>query len=217
MAHELDAFRFIRDGVDRNLLYALLIEQDQRYWRRLAAGYGKSFAVPDQWQGRTERLRVIGDKRAGSTTALIDGRPGLLDTARTLAGVPIRVVCVTRNPYDTVAKIADTRDDQSLVNSLHFYAERAESVRRIQNELADDELIGIRLEDVVADTASEVSRLCDFMGVDAPDSYLAACRSTVFENTRQSRDRYEWPSDVERRIEELIAEYSFLSAYGDAS
>ena len=64
IAHELNALKHIETGFSRRRLYYLLLRNSELYAAggRKAGGY--EYSVENQWQGKFERLRVIGDKRA---------------------------------------------------------------------------------------------------------------------------------------------------------
>ncbi len=62
MAHELDVMKFMNAGFDREQIEYLLIENARR-----SAAAGRSWGLFDyrvagQWQGRFEKLKVLGDK-----------------------------------------------------------------------------------------------------------------------------------------------------------
>ena len=65
--------------------------------------WGYSYAVPGQWQGRYDRLEVVGDKRGRATTARLAERPELLDRLAATVGVPVSIVQVVRDPFDNIA------------------------------------------------------------------------------------------------------------------
>src|SRR5436190_1062411 len=129
--------------------------------------------------------------------------PELLEQVRRIVGVPIRVLCVTRNPFDTVATLA-RRHEESIEWAAERYAGWAEPLARIRSALEPDELLDVRHEDLVADPARELDRLCTFLDIDAPDEYLAACASIVFPSARRPRDGRDWPDPVTHQIEDLI-------------
>src|SRR5213594_4458109 len=76
IAHELDVLRHIEEGFNKRQIYDLLLENSQisaeagRVSGRKSNVY--SYAVPNQWQGRFEKLRVIGDKKGGGSTQRLD-------------------------------------------------------------------------------------------------------------------------------------------------
>ncbi|MGK7936932.1 MAG: hypothetical protein AB4206_14215, partial [Xenococcaceae cyanobacterium] len=68
IAQELDALRFLKKDYGRRQIYSLILQNSQKFTEtgRNCAGY--SYIVPNQWQGKFDKLKIIGDKKgAGST------------------------------------------------------------------------------------------------------------------------------------------------------
>ena len=61
-----------------------------------------AYQVPNQWQGRFEHLRVVGDKRGGSAALAIGEHPNLLNRLRVMVGVRLRLIHVVRNPFENI-------------------------------------------------------------------------------------------------------------------
>jgi len=59
--------------------------------------------VRDQWEGRYSCLRVIGDKSSQFSTHRLYNQPSAIDFLRNVMGVPLKVLCTLRNPYDILA------------------------------------------------------------------------------------------------------------------
>src|SRR4030095_5011623 len=98
------------------------------YWFHLRGNKSNhDYGIPGQWQGRFDRLRGIGDKRAGAVTRAIAAHPDFLDRGRALVGVPLRLVHVVRNPFDNIAAIS-TRHHMSLEESAAYYFSHCETV-----------------------------------------------------------------------------------------
>ena len=98
---------------------------------------GYDYSVPGQYQGRFERIRVIGDKKAGRSTCRLASRPRLLDDVRRDAVVPIRVVHILRNPFDNIAtmvrrqnqKFDGTDDLHSAIEGYRQFTRAVDDVR----------------------------------------------------------------------------------------
>ena len=214
IAHELNALRFMEGGCTRGELYWLLIENARRF-----AAHGRQwgsyrYEVPGQWQGRWRKLRVIGDKKGGSSSMLLSRQPALLEQLRRLVAVPLRVLHVARNPYDNIATIArkDTRD---LGRAIQLYFDLCEVNRRISAALpaAGGEVIHLRSEELIGDPLGTLKRLAGFLGVSAPEDWLAACAKTVAPSPHRSRDQLQWPAPARERVEAGIARFDFLAGY----
>src|SRR4051812_4459196 len=195
IAHELDALRYVERGFSRRRLFALIEANARRTARRGRTQTGYSYAVPGAHQGRSETLRVIGDKKGGRSTVRLDERPQLLDALRHTAGLPLRVVHIVRNPYDNIATIArrDAADGlvapaDALDASIERFAGLARAVDAILARLHPGEVWHARHEDFLADPRRLLRELCAFVGLDAREDYLEACAAIVHASAHRTRD-----------------------------
>ena len=213
IAHEFDALRYIRFRFTRNQVYSLLMEKDVRFTRaglrQVKIGY--EFEVPGAWQGRYRDLKVIGDKRGGASTRQLKERPYLLDRLRRTVGVPVRLVHLTRNPFDNISTIA-RRSSRTLEEAVDRYFERCETVRQLREQLGDD-VLHIRYEDFLSDAKDSLRRVCGFLGVDAEDDYLSACSAIVWSSSRRTRNDAGWTPDLVRSVEKRMGAFTFLAGY----
>jgi Sulfotransferase family len=212
IAHELDALRFVRRGFTRSQLYALLLRRDQQFGSIGRTWSGYQYDIPDQYQGRFERLRVLGDKRARSSVLQIAEDPRLLDRLRTRVRVPIRVIHVTRNPFDNIATEA-RRHKMSLSDATRWYRQICEAVRVVRPLLDPSELLDLPYENFVGDAAASLANLCRFIDVEAPPSYLEACAGIVWPSANRTRDAVDWTPEERAGVERLIEQYEVLAAY----
>ena len=212
IAHELDAVRFITHGFRRPQLLWLILQRDQQFGQigRQWAGY--QFEVPDQFQGKFECLRVVGDKRARASVLQIARRPKLLDRMRKVVKVPIKVIHVTRNPFDNIASEA-RRFDLSLTEATAWYEQMCAAISVTRPLFDRSELIDLRYEDFASDPGPSLGALCEFLGVRADPAYLEACAGIVWPATNRSRDAVEWTANERRGVERLIEKYDVLRSY----
>jgi hypothetical protein len=212
IAHELDALRFVRHGFAKSQLYSLLLRRDQQFGLIGRTWSGYQYDIPDQYQGRFERLRVLGDKRARSSVLQIAKDPGLLDRLRKRVDVPIRVIHVTRNPFDNIATEA-RRHKMSLTEATRWYRQICEAVNVVRPLLDPSELLDLHYETFVTDAGPALESLCRFISVDASPSYVDACAGIVWPSTNRSRDAVTWTADERAGVDRLIGEYEVLGAY----
>jgi hypothetical protein len=212
ISHELDAVRFVDKGFRRSHLFSLILRRDGDFASvgRVWAGY--NYAVPDQFQGRFNRLRVIGDKKGGRSALELSEQPELLDRLRRTVRVPIRVIHVTRNPFDNIVTLAARRDG-SLTGATKQYARSCRAVAAVRPLLAPDELIELAHESFSENPRAALADLCVFLGVEPEESYLDGCAAAVWPSAKRRRDSVTWSAEERRGVEELIDRYSFLSGY----
>jgi hypothetical protein len=228
ISHELDAVGHARHHFTRAQIYGLILERDAYFASMGRRWMGYDYVVPNQFQGRSTTLRVIGDKRARTSTYWLGQRPQLLDRLRRSVGVPIRVIHITRNPYDNIATMARRMSAArrqgaakdapatalaSLAETIGRYDELCRWVDAIRPHLGPDELYELEYERFVTDPGGSLKALCQFLGVGADESYVADCAGIVWPSTKKTRDKVTWTDEERQRVEALIASYRFLAGY----
>lgn len=212
ISHEIDALRYVRMRFHRQQIYHLILQGDRDFTSRgREVKTGFRYAVPDEWQGQFRQLRVIGDKRGGSSTDMLDYHPEVLDRLRRIVAVPLRILHVVRNPFDNIATIS-ARSQISLEEAMSRYFRRCEAVSRIKAR-THGELLDTSHESLIADPRACLSRVCDFVGVDASESYLTHCAEVVYPSPSPSRWKADWSEEHIGRVSEWIERYPFLKGY----
>lgn len=212
ISHELDALSYVRHRFGRGQLFWSILQRDQHFGTMGRTWSGYNYEIPGQFQGTFERLRVIGDKRARSSALQIAARPQLLDRLRHEVGVPIKVLHVTRNPFDNIATEA-RRHEMSLTDATTWYEEICVAVDRVRPLLSTSELLDVRYESFATDPTQSLSEICRFLDVEADPAYLDACASIVWPSTNRSRDKVDWTAEERRGVERLIDRFPILGPY----
>lgn len=213
IGNEVDVLGFAQAGYSRRQLFALLRESASRFTESGREWTGYKYEVPGQWQGRYERLVVIGDKKAGRSTRRLAETPDLLDRMRETLGVPLRFVHVIRNPFDVIASRFRSNERLDLPRSAETFFRLAEGMAWLKGSVGADELLDAHHENVIEDPRRELSRLCEFVGLDAAAPYLDACASIVEASPRRARDKVQWPPGLVDTVQERSGEFPFLSHY----
>jgi hypothetical protein len=212
ISHELNALRYIEKRFGRAQLFSLILRRDQEFGSADRTWTDHDYGVPNQFQGRYNRLRVIGDKKGARSALLLNKRPELLDRLRRTVTVPIRVIHVTRNPFDSIVSQA-VRRDMGLRRSTYLYEKSCQAVASARSLLGPTELFDLAHESFTENPKVAIADLCAFVGVEPGESYLDDCAEIVWPTTNRRRDAVEWSLEERRGVEELIARYSFLSQY----
>ena len=216
IAHELNALKCRRYGFSRRQIYFMLRENSQVFTEHKGRSYsGYSYRVPNQWQGRYEKLRVIGDKFGDRSIEAIMTWPWALDKLQATIGIPMKFVHVIRNPFDNISTIRKKtgRARRDMDQSIDWYFSLVEGCHQLR-ERHGEAVIDFYLEKMIADPKAELGRLTAFLGLDAPDDYLADCASIVFDKPRKTQRDAEWTPDHVKRVREWMQRYDFLANAG---
>jgi hypothetical protein len=215
IAHELDVVRLLRWHFSDAQILALILRRTRESavgGSRSGGGYG--YAVRGQWQGRFERVRVIGDKKGSGTVRRLGERPELLDRLRALCPGQLRAIHVVRNPYDNIASIA-RGNKVELDRAVHAYFSLAQSCMRLLTNLAPAEHTTIYHEEFRNNPHSQLRHLCEFLGVEARDDYLDACGEIVEPAPHRTSLLIEWRPTVIDEVRRRTAAIPFLRPYLD--
>lgn len=220
ISHEVNAPPLILAGCSRDELYSRILAR--AYWfnlrgnkahlRPVPGGPSYPYQVPNQWQGRFDRLRVIGDKRGGSVTLAIGQHPDFFERVRRLVGIPLRLIHVVRNPFDNISAIS-LWHDLTLEESIDFYFEHCKTTARLHDFCDATEVITIHHEEVIQKPRSVLSHLCTFLDLEIYPGYLEDCCSIVFDKPSHTRRKIPWPVALVRDVENRARSYPVLDGY----
>jgi hypothetical protein len=142
-AYELGVLKYVLARYGRRAIYYRLLKNSEAFTARGRATRYYSFQVPGQWQGRSQDLRIIGDKQGDGAVLRLKARPWLLDRLRRTVACRVRFLHVVRNPYDNISTIS-TMHRMGLEESAEYYFHLCRAVKEIKPHLADDEILELR-------------------------------------------------------------------------
>jgi Sulfotransferase family len=212
VSHEADVLRYVKPGIPRAMLLEFALEGDRRFARIGRRWMDIDYGFPGTCQGAFVRLRVVGDKKAQRSVRRVQEDPAILDRLRRTVGVPIRVLHIVRNPYDNITSMA-RRPEEPLSEVIDHYRGVADAVDFARSRLDSSEFLAVRYEAIASDPAGRMSEICRFIGVDAPEAYLAICQCFIHPSRGRSRDRIEWPPEARREVEDIIKDHALLAGY----
>jgi hypothetical protein len=159
--------------------------------------------VPGWSNGRFERLRVVGDTRAGGTVHRFASDPELIDRIdATMRGLAVRYVHVVRNPYDNVSTMT-VRRGRAIEQAVDGYFSDCETL--------------VRMRALIADPRGQLANACRFVGIDPSPEYLDACAGILFSSPSRTRESVEWPPELVDRVGRDIERFDFLTGYSFGS
>lgn len=212
VAHEADALAWVGDGFSREEIFHLLLRNAREFTESGREWTDYKYEVPGQHHGKFTRLHIIGDKKGQGTANQLGARPELLDRARRVLGLPLKLVHVARNPFDNISTIA-ARENLGLEAATALYFTLSDTVARTRERVPAADWIDVRHEDVIADPRAVVRRLVGFLGETAPEEYVEACASIVFPSPNQSRRKAPWTPALKQHVQAKIDARPLLAGY----
>ena len=170
--------------------------------------------VPNQYQGRFERLKVIGVKASHENTLALLKNNTLVNLRRRLKkrDIKLKFLFTVRNPYDLTARmlIANSFTAEKTARTFPNHCKQPEDLlKRIDSQ----DVFVNRHEDMCRDPRRQLSRLCDFLEVPIPDGYTEDCASRVVQEQHKSRLDIDWSPQLKQTVARAIEKYDFLSGY----
>lgn len=213
MAYELGVPKYLAAHFSLRQVQLLLMANSRHQAARGRRHIHYSHAIPGQWQGRFEHVRVIGDKHGEGFLLSMQARPWLAQAVIKRLD-PLYFIHVVRNPFDAIASIAgNTRRNKSVGQTISYFERLYATLVTVQRQLAPGRIHELRLEDLQSQPREQLAQVCQFLGVDAPADYLDACASIVLGELPDHRNTVHWDDSSRRGVEALIQKYSFLSGY----
>jgi hypothetical protein len=221
IAHELGVLRYVNAGFSKLQIYTLLLENSRIRARLGREGSGYSYQVPGQWQGRFEKLRVIGDKKGAGATLRLQSMPRLLHRLYRRLDTRIGFIHVMRNPYDNIStmfKRARARGQQvELEDCVNEYFNLCQAVSEIKDRIHDSDWFDLRHEKFISNPETHLQELCHFLGVDAPENYVSSCAHIVYSSPHQSRYEIRWSRELVQDVARRMDGFSLLRGYAYAN
>jgi hypothetical protein len=217
IAQELGALMYIHARFSRNQLFYLLLERSFEFTRGGRKWSGYSYKIPNQWQGKVQKLQIIGDKHGEGASLRLQARPWLLQRLQKTVGVNIKFIHVVRNPFDNISTISKKTKVNGkhldLKESIEHYFSLCKTVATIKQRVDAPNVFEFRQESFINNPKALLSKLCNFLGVNAPNEYLTACADIVFKSPHKTRFEAEWSSDLIGSVKTRMNEFCFLQNY----
>ncbi|MFC2144937.1 hypothetical protein ACFLQQ_01270, partial [Actinomycetota bacterium] len=105
ISHELDVVKYIDQGLKKEIIYGSILRNSFRKSTKGREQTGYKFDIPNEWQGRFDELKIIGDKKGGTTSVRIQRKKSLLKDMEKYFDIKVVFIHVTRNPFDNISTI----------------------------------------------------------------------------------------------------------------
>ena len=171
--------------------------------------------ITGQYQGRFQKLHVIGNKNSARDINILANTSFLKNLRSKLEDnkISLKFILITRDLYDTVASAAQQWYDGSMDEAIESISEVCEWNQKILEQIDSNDVFICRNEDLIANPKLQITRLCDFLKVSTSADYINACASRVVNKPTKSEFKPEWSNQHKEKINSLIKKYDFLSSY----
>lgn len=210
VASQTSALRYFRHGFSTPQTFHVLVENSRQVARTGREQRRYSYDVPNQWQGRFDKLKVIGES-TGLTR--LRRNPSLLKSLREkLKDVELNLIHVIRNPYDNISTMK-LRSGESLPDAIKRYFSMCEIVERLKAQVAPGAVYDLRHEALISDPKNTLKDLCGFLSLSAKNSYYADCASIIFKSSHKSRNEVEWNQELIDLVKQQMSKFPFVAGY----
>lgn len=216
-------------------IYFALYNLSKTQAKHRSSGGGYSYTISGQWQGEVQGKAplLIGDKKAGRSSNR--GLEHLTQKLRRLTAItklPLKLIYVGRNPYDSIATRAVKRMskhnstlEQSYFNEVEHgtttpinmseftcnYLSVARTVQDVMDLLEKDptyfgrraEIVDINYEDLVRYPSTTLLRICAQLGILCTADYIKAAVDLIWPTYHYTRLSVDWS---QKNICEILRE-----------
>jgi hypothetical protein len=165
------------------------------------------FSYPIEGVGRCVEPKVIGHKSSTRNMFPLADNSFVLRDFQRMIGLPLKHVHLIRNPYHMVAARWQQKEFRRKNAPLGPIIDHLEEVTRLNSTLASraEKYYQIHLEDIIFTPEDSITRLCQFLGVEAYKDYLARCSGLV--SNKIDIEGAPWTKGDRERILGLISQY----------
>jgi hypothetical protein len=215
ISHESEALKYIYAGFSRQQVYNIIwngsvisgeVDRD-------LGGY--NYFVPNQWQGRIRKLKVIGDKQGEGTVLRIAASPRYIKRLNTIIDANIKFIHITRNPFDNIATISKKTPklNYELQRSIDYYFKICRVIEDFKQSLDTDSLVEIKHEEFINSPKYNLEKLCHFLNVEPFSDYLEDCEKVVYQSPNKSRYQVAWTPELVNQVESQLSHFHSLNGY----
>ena len=210
VASQTTALRYLKHGFGVQQTFHVLTEDARRVAKTGREERRYAYDVPNQWQGRFDRIKVIGES-TGLTR--LRRNPSLLKSLREkLKDIDLKLIHVIRNPYDNISTMK-MRSGESLPESIQRYFSMCEIVERMKTQVAPGAVYDLKHEALITDPTNTLKDLCGFLGLSAGEDYLKDCASIIFKSAHKTRSDVEWDRELIASVQQRMVNHPFLASY----
>jgi hypothetical protein len=212
IAHELDVLRYIKAGFSKEQTFNLILKNSSAFSNAGRRWDEYTYIIQNQWNGRFNKLKVIGDKKGGGSTQRLAKNPLILKELYNIINVKkIKIIHVIRNPYDNITSIFKKHYNKNFTNSINFYFSLCKTIKTLKTQIKS--IMDIRHESFIDKPNKYIIKICNFLELDTSKNYIDDCKNIVFKNPHKRRFDIQWKPKYIDIVKNKMNEFDFLREY----
>jgi len=223
ISNELNSLYFFQKNYFRYQIFYFILRNSMNHAKVGRSNSDYNYIVPEQWQGRYNKLVCIGDKKGGKSSAILgeNNSLNLLNKIENISQAKLKIIHVIRNPFDNVStmimrqvnKNGEELSEKLVEKKIASFLDKANANAKLLS-LRPNEIYNVHLEDFIKNPQKELKRICDFLNIDISEKYLNDCASIVWNKTNSSRNNMPlWTDERKQQFYNSFQDYEFLKRY----
>lgn len=219
ISHELDALAVYKQYAHTSDFFRKIQDLSAIQAKNGRISYGYSYRFDTLSSGKTEHLQVIGDKKGSGTTQQLIKDIHALDTFSDFVQLPLKIIHVTRNPFDIITTKAGYKDLKTVPVTANSIAESSAVIyaeAKMNQQLIDAGLNNIHSfshECLVENPEATLQKLFDFLDLEINTSFIQQISKNLFGQVNQSRKKYAWSAAEIQQVNDSIIQLPIFSNY----
>jgi hypothetical protein len=221
ISHEVHVLKILDEGTTKWRIFLEILKRskNQAATGRIQNIY--SYQIDNQYQGKYTKLKIIGDKKGGGSALMLAEKPELLNELQEMIALPIKLIHITRNPFDAISTSLIRRHEKrekpyskkQLEKEIEEFFIKAQSIKNIK-ENSTFKMFEMTQELFISDIEKNLKDLCNFLGVKTSDDYLNSC--TEITNSIPNKSRFDvafWEDDLIGDTLVKMRKFDFFQSY----
>ena len=216
ISHELHVGKLVKRGLTKEQIFTMILLNASKFAQKGRTWNNYSYAIPGEWNGRVEKLLVIGDKKGGRSSRFFSRKEEIFHAVGDRFDLPVKFIHVMRNPYDMISTIIrKTQNPIDIRNkiAINKCIERIEQVDRIRKSTNEADWHDMYHEQILANPEVSVTSLFNFLGLDVPDGFIENCRKVIFATPHKSRYDVSWTQEDIDFVSRELKRFDHFSCY----
>lgn len=216
ISHELHVGRLLKKGYPREKIFSMIILNAINFGQHGRTWNNYTYAIPGEWNGRYETIRVIGDKKGGGSTKFFTKKAEIFDIVDSSFGIPVKYIHVMRNPFDIISTLCRKRKTNSqdqirqMTDKCIQHIENAEQLRQ---QIPPEHWFDIYHEQLLAEPDGSITALFRFLGLETPEGFTANCEKIMYKSPHQSRLEMAWTETEKDYVLQALSRFPRFSTY----